>query len=164
MSVWTAALVCLLAVVPGQQTTIDRILAVVNGDLITLSDVRAARVLQLVPADSTDVAVLDILVERRLVLSEMRRFQAADPAPAALAARKVEWQGRIGAVAPVSLFEDAGVTPEFLDRWLADDLRREAYLEQRFAALDAGRRVDAIRLWIVGLRTRANVSYRIQRF
>lgn len=164
MSVWAAVLVCLLAVVPGQQTTIDRILAVVNGDLITLSDVRAARVLRLVPAESTDVAVLDILVERRLVLSDMRRFQAADPAAAALAARKVEWQGRLGTAALAPLFEEAGVGPEFLDRWLADDLRREAYLVQRFAALDAGRRAEAIRLWIEGLRTRANVSYRIQRF
>lgn len=164
MSLWTAALVCLLAVVPARQTTIDRILAVVDGDLITLSDVRAARVLKLVPADSTDVMVVDVLVERRLVLSEMRRFQAPDPAPAVLAARKGEWQARVGGTSQDSLFKDAGVAPEFVDRWLADDLRREAYLDQRFAALDAGRRVEAIRLWIAALRTRANVSYRIQRF
>jgi hypothetical protein len=164
MSVWTAALVCLLAVAPAQQTTLDRILAVVDGDLITLSDVRAARVLKLVPADSSDVMVVDVLVERRLVLTEMRRFQAPDPAPAVLAARKGEWQARVGGAAQDALVKDAGVAPEFVDRWLGDDLRREAYLDQRFAALDAGRRVEAIRLWIAGLRARANIAYRIQRF
>jgi hypothetical protein len=165
MSVWTAAVVCLLAVMPAQQaTTIDRILAVVDGDLITLSDVRAARVLTLVPADSTEVMVVDILVERRLILAEMRRFQAPEPAPDVFAARKSEWQARVGAAAQDSVVKDAGVTPAFVDRWLADDLRREAYLDQRFAALDAGRRVEAVRLWIAGLRARANIAYRIQRF
>ena len=164
MSMWPAAFVCRLAVAPAQQTTIDRILAVVDGDLITLSDVRAARLLQLVPADSSDVMVVDVLVERRLVLTEMRRFQAPDPAPAVLAARKGEWQARVGAAALDALVKDAGVAPEFVDRWLADDLRREAYLDQRFAALDADRRVEAIRLWIAGLRARANIAYRIQRF
>jgi len=163
MSVWTAVLVCLLAVTPAQQT-IDRILAVVDGDLITLSDVRAARTLRLVPADSTDVMVVDVLVERRLVLAEMRRFQAPDPAPAMLTARKQDWLARVGAAAHDALVKDAGVAPEFVDRWLADDLRRDAYLDQRFAALDAGRRAEAIRLWIAGLRARANVSYRIQGF
>jgi hypothetical protein len=164
MSAVSALVFCLLVLAPAQQTTIDRILAVVNGDLVTLSDVRAARVLKLVPADATDAAVLDVLVERRLVLTEMRRFQAADPAPAVFAARKAAWQARLGTVALPPLFEDAGVEPEFLDRWLTDDLRREAYLDQRFAALDASRRTEAIRLWIEALRVRANVSYRIQRF
>jgi membrane-associated protease RseP (regulator of RpoE activity) len=164
MTVWTGAVVCLLLMSPAPQVTLDRILAVVEGDLITLSDVRAARMLALVPAAATEVMVVDILVERRLVLAEMRRFQVADPSPAALAVRKGEWQSRMGTVTLTPVFEAAGVSPEFLDRWLTDDLRREAYLDQRFAALDAARRVDAIRLWIEGLRSRANISYRIQRF
>jgi len=164
MSVWTGTLVCLLVLAPAPQVTLDRILAVVDGDLITLSDVRATRMLTLVPAAATDVMVVDVLVERRLVLAEMRRFQVADPSPAALAVRKGEWQSRMGTVALAPVFQDAGVGPEFLDRWLSDDLRREAYLDQRFAALDAARRGDAIRLWIEGLHARANISYRIQRF
>lgn len=146
------------------QTTIDRILAVVNGDPITLSDVRAARALELVPAGATDVAVVDTLVERRLVLTEMRRFQAPDPAPEAVAARRAEWTQRVGAEQERVLLKAAGVGAGFVDHWLSDDLRREAYLQQRFAALDAGRRAEAIRLWIEGLRVRADIVYRIQRF
>ncbi len=146
------------------QTTIDRILAVVNGDPITLSDVRAARALALVPVDATDLAVVETLVERRLVLTEMRRFQAPEPTPEVLAARRAEWVRRVGGTQPEKLAEAAGVGVGYVDRWLTDDLRREAYLQQRFAALDAGRRAEAIRLWIEGLRVRADVVYRIQRF
>jgi enoyl-CoA hydratase/carnithine racemase len=149
---------------PPAQITIDRILAVVNGDPITLSDVRAARLLKLVPADTTDVVVVDTLVERRLVLTEMRRFQAPEPTPEALAARRAEWTQRVAGAQPEALAAAAGVGAEYVDRWLADDLRREAYLQQRFAALDAARRVEAIRLWIESLRVRADVVYRIQRF
>lgn len=157
--------VCLL-VWCGQspsQITIDRILAVVNGDPVTLSDVRAARLLKFVPADATDAAVVDTLVERRLVLVDMRRFQAPEPAADVLAARRAEWTQRVGGAQAESLAAAAGVSAGFVDRWLTDDLRREAYLQQRFAALDAGRRTEAIRLWIEGLRARADVVYRIQR-
>lgn len=146
------------------QTTIDRILAVVNGDPITLSDVRAARILKLVPEDATDVTVVDTLVERRLVVTEMRRFQAPEPALDVLAARRAEWTQRVGGAQAEALAAAAGVSAGFVDRWLTDDLRREAYLQQRFAALDAGRRAEAIRLWIDGLRVRADVVYRFQRF
>lgn len=159
-------LACLLvwSGLPPAQTTIDRILAVVNGDPITLSDVRAARLLKLVPAEATDVAVVDTLVERRLVLTEMRRFQAPEPTPEVLAARRAEWALQVAGTRPEALIEAAGVGAGYVDRWLTDDLRREAYLQQRFAALDAGRRAEAIRLWIEGLRLRADVVYRIQRF
>jgi hypothetical protein len=159
-------LVCLLvwSGLPPAQTTIDRILAVVNGDPITLSDVRAARTLKLVPADATDVAVVDTLVERRLVLTEMRRFQAPEPTPEVLAARRAAWALQVAGTQSEKLAEAAGVGAGYVDRWLTDDLRREAYLQQRFAALDAGRRAEAIRLWIEGLRVRADVVYRSQRF
>jgi hypothetical protein len=108
--------------------------------------------------------VVDTLVERRLVLTEMRRFQAPEPAPEVLAARRAEWAARVGGAQEKTLVEAAGVGAGYVERWLTDDLRREAYLQQRFAALDAGRRAEAIRLWIEGLRVRADVVYRIQRF
>lgn len=159
-------MICLLAwsSLAQAQTTIDRILAVVNGDPITLSDVRAARTLSLVPAEATDTAVVETLVERRLVLTEMRRFQAPEPTPEAVAARHAAWRQRVGGTFAETFVKAADVNADYVDRWLADDLRREAYLQQRFAALDAGRRAEAIRLWIEGLRVRADVVYRIQRF
>lgn len=158
--IMTVMLLAVLTVAGQTPATIDRILVVVNGDIITLSDVRAARVLRLVSGDATEPDVVQELIDRRLVLAEMRRFQAPDPGPEALAARRAEWQSRHGGDDVARLLPLAGVGTSFVDRWLADDLRREAYLEQRFAALDAGRRTTAIRLWMEGLRARAEIVHR----
>jgi len=141
-------------------TTVDRIVAVVNNDIITLSDVRAARLLQLVPATESDAAIVRTLVDRRLVLTEMRRFQAPEPAPEVLAARMRAWQSTLSVADPSALLVSSGVSLAFVERWIADDLRREAYLQQRFAALDGDRRAEAIRVWIDGLRNRADIVYR----
>ncbi len=141
-------------------TTMDRIVAVVNNDIITLSDVRSARLLQLVPSTDTDDTIVRTLVDRRLVLTEMRRFQAPEPAREVVAARVQAWEATLGGADPAALATSAGVSLTFVERWLADDLRRETYLQQRFAALDGDRRAEAIRGWIDGLRTRADIVYR----
>jgi hypothetical protein len=57
--------------------TIDRVLAVVAGQIITLSDVNAARALGLQsPGDAGDPVrvVLSKLVDRELVLAEVERY------------------------------------------------------------------------------------------
>lgn len=159
MGMASGVMVVALTMLLQAPATIDRIVAVVNGDLVTLSDVRACRVLRLVPADATEQAVIEVLVERRLVLAELRRFHAADPPAGDLADRRAAWQTQVGAEAG-RLFELAGVTSDFIDRWMADDLRREAYLRQRFGALEATRRAEAIRQWIDALRLRADIIYR----
>lgn len=153
-------LVCLLAAAAQAPTTLDRILVVVNGDMVTLSDVRAVRVLRLLPAEATEDVIVLALIDRRLVLAEMRRFQVPDPTPEAIAARRAQWASGHGDHDPAQLLLMAGVSGTFVERWLADDLRREAYLQQRFAALDAGRRESAIRLWIESLRVRADIVFR----
>ena len=158
------ALVCVLMAATQAPAMLDRILVVVNGDMITLSDVRAVRVLKLLPADATDDEVVQALIDRRLVLAEMRRFQVADPAPEAVAARRTQWEGAHPDQDPARLFMMAGVSAGFMDRWIADELRREVYLQQRFAALDADRREAAIRLWIESLRLRAVLVLRRPEF
>jgi hypothetical protein len=66
---------------------IDRVLAVAGGEVITLSDVRAARELGRVNVgDALDPigAVLGQLVDRALVLAEVDRFAPPEPPQAAL--------------------------------------------------------------------------------
>ncbi|MBM3751315.1 MAG: hypothetical protein FJW21_09060 [Acidimicrobiia bacterium] len=157
-------LVCVLMAATQVPATLDRILVVVNGDMITLSDVRAVRVLKLLPADAGDDEVVQALIDRRLVLAEMRRFQVPDPAPEAVAARRSQWMAAHLGEDPARLFMMAGVRADFVDRWIADEFRREVYLQQRFAALDADRREAAIRLWIESLRLRAVIVPRRQEF
>lgn len=148
------------AVAPAQApATLDRIIAVVNGDLVTQSDVRAARLLRLVP-DGSDADIAIALIERRLIVAELRRFQIPAIDADALAARREQWRSSLGDVDVDALLASAGVAQWFVDRWLSDDVRYERYVAQRFATLAADRRGDAVRAWIDGLRARAQIVYR----
>src|SRR2546428_5780199 len=74
--------------------TIDRVLAVAAGELITLSDVTAARDFGLVAAGGGADPIRAILVkpiDRELILAEVDRF--APPAPAAQAIHRQPPQG-----------------------------------------------------------------------
>lgn len=118
---------------------IDRILAVVDREIITLSDVNGAILFGLVevPRDTTDKtqAALDRLIERRLTLTEVERYAPPEPADAmvdaAVAARRARF-------ADSAQFEAAlaasGLTADQLRHHLRDDLRIETYLQQRFGA------------------------------
>jgi hypothetical protein len=115
---------------------IDRVLAVVDGVLITQSDVTAASTLGLVSsaAASSAAAVLAELIDRQLILAEVDRYvppeptsEALDQATGILRARFISDEAYRKALARVGLDEQS------VRRWLRDDLRMRAYLEQRFA-------------------------------
>ncbi|MCA1649373.1 MAG: serine hydrolase [Acidobacteria bacterium] len=117
---------------------IDRILAVVEREIITLSDVNGAMRFGLVdiPRDiEPNQATLDRLIERRLTLTEVERYAPPEPA-AAMVDAAVE--ARRARFADSALFEAAlassGLTADQLRRYLRDDLRIETYLQQRFGA------------------------------
>jgi hypothetical protein len=135
-----AVVACALVMsVPARADVIDRILAVVDRELITLSDVAAALGLGLVaapPAGEDAVrAALDALVARQLELGEANRYQPPEPPPAQVQARLEAVRSRFPATAA---FEQAlarfGLSEEQLRLRLRDDLRIEAYLAQRFSA------------------------------
>lgn len=118
---------------------IDRILAVVGEQIITLSDVRAALQFRLVPDDvSTDPvqAALQRLIERRLVLAEVERYAQPDPPAAAVDAALADRRSRFpdDAAFDAALARSA-LSLEGLRRFLRDSLRIEAYLGQRFASV-----------------------------
>ena len=116
---------------------IDRILAVVNGALIMQSDVRMAMRLGLVPAPSaTDslAAPLDALIERRLVLEEVDRYAPPDPNDADVGRRLDDVRQRAGAAFD-TILRESGISVDQLRRQMRDDLRIDAYLLQRFGAM-----------------------------
>jgi hypothetical protein len=117
---------------------IDRVLAVVDGHLITLSDVRVAAELRLVAADgaASDLteAVLSRLIDRRLVLEEVDRYAPPEPDAAAVASRVAVVERQSGSPSGMAArLGSLGVDAEWLKQWVRDDLRIEAYIEQRFA-------------------------------
>lgn len=121
---------------------IDRVLAIVGGQVVTLSDAHAVLALKRVdPADEPDPigAALSYLIDRRLVLAEVDRYMPPEPDETAI-------EKRIAAIRS-ALAPDAAFAPALarvaLDetrlRALArDDLRIDIYLDQRFAALVPG--------------------------
>jgi parvulin-like peptidyl-prolyl isomerase len=93
LALWSAiASVCVVAmgsawsVACAQQTTIDRIVARVDTDIILLSDVRALqRYQQLVDGKSeTDAQVLDRLIDQWIVRNEADTAQFPHPTPEAI--------------------------------------------------------------------------------
>ena len=109
---------------------IERTLAIVGTQVITLSDARAAVRLALVAADrSADpVSVTQLLVDRELILREVQRYAPPTPSESAVDARLEE----IGKLLPPSelarALEANGFTDARLRAWLRDDLRSVAYL------------------------------------
>jgi hypothetical protein len=153
-------LLAALAVRPLGAETIDRVLAVVSGQLITLSDVTAAIDLGLQsPAGAADPvrAVLSRLIDRGLVLAEVERY--APPEPSAEAVDREVQQVR-QRFASAAAFEAAltrsGIDEKHLRETLRQDLRMRAYLDQRFSTA-ADRRVNTVDEWVAGLRRRGDV-------
>jgi hypothetical protein len=129
-------------VLAGQSAElIERTLAIVGGQVITLSDVQTAAALGLVDGvattDSVDVATPK-LVERLLILREVQRYSPAEPTDAEIAERLAQVQRRFPNLDSFRRVLDAGGFTEARVRaWLRDDLRIAAYLRQRFAAAGA---------------------------
>lgn len=142
---------------------IDRILAVVGGQPVTLSDVTAARQFGLVepPAGTADPVayVIDQLIDRTLMLAEVDRFQPPEPDPVEMTIRVEALERRAGSAAAFDkTLAITGMTREQLRRHIRDDLRMTTYLNQRFGAAGTNARSAAIASWVADLRRRADVT------
>ena len=121
------------------QDVIDRVLAVVNGQIITLSDARAALRFELVAPDVSQdpiAAVLQRLIDRRLRLVEVERYAPPEPpagdVDAAVAAMRAKFKDELEFAAILARY---GLSIEELRRFIRDRLRIEAYIEQRLMSM-----------------------------
>jgi parvulin-like peptidyl-prolyl isomerase len=132
------ALGALTAVVPAARAdeVLDRVLAVVGGEMITLTDVTAAQDFGLVAAaGAADPvrAVLSRLIDRELILAEVERYAPPEPGADAVDRGVRAVRARF---ATAQAFEAAlarsGLDEKHLRETLRQDLRIDAYLDQRF--------------------------------
>ena len=153
----------------GRAEIIDRILATVDTQIITLSDVRAALKFGLVPADvSTDPvgAALQRLIDHRLMLAEAERYGPPEPTEAAVTERVAAIERRFAdALAFEIALNQTALSREELRRHLRDSLRIDTYLRQRFASAIQGpgedveaQRAAFVSQWVEGLRRRGAVQ------
>jgi len=126
----------------GNQELVDRTLALVGGQPITLSDARAALALGLIEIAPGSAAPMsnDVarLIQRELILREVQRYAPAAPSDAAIDERLEKIRGRFPDSAAMNRVLVAnGFTDARLRAWVRDDLRTESYLAQRFASATA---------------------------
>jgi parvulin-like peptidyl-prolyl isomerase len=116
---------------------IDRVLAVVAGNVITLSDVTASRDFGLVsPRSAADPIreVLSQLIDRALILAEVERYAPPEPAAEAVDRELQQVRARFASSQSFELaLARTGLKEEHLRETLRQDLRIRAYLDQRFA-------------------------------
>jgi hypothetical protein len=151
------------AAAAAEAEVIDRIMAVVSGQPIMLSDVNAALDFHLVsvPSAAPDpvAAVLDRLIDRALMLGEVERYQPPEPAADAISARMEDVERQVGSDAAFERdLAATGQTREQLRRYVRDELRIATYLDQRFGYTDPARRGQAIADWVQSLRKRSEVA------
>src|SRR5258708_26423734 len=149
------ALLVSLAGHVARAETIDRVLAVVERQLITLSDVTAATDLGLQSADGAADpvrAVLSKLIDRELVLAEVDRYAPPEPTAEAVdrEVQRVRERLRSPAAFDAALAR-SGIDEKHLRETLRQDLRIRAYLDQRFSTA-ADRRATLVEEWIAALR------------
>jgi hypothetical protein len=134
-----ALLFAALAGLPVRAEIIDRILAVVDNALVMQSDVMAAMRLGLEPAPASGdriAGVLDRLIERRLTLIEVDRYAPPEPLAADVDLRFEQVKLSLpSAAAFAAVLKETGLDEAQLRRYLRDDLRIRAYLEQRFGSV-----------------------------
>ena len=136
---------------------IDRVLAVVGGELIMLSDVNAARDLGLVTPGSVGDPIREVLsrlIDRELELAEVERYAPKEPTAEEVEAELQMVQARFASPdAFAAALARSGIDVQRLRERLREDLRIRAYLDQRFSTA-ADRRPRLIDEWIAGLRRR----------
>jgi len=157
--------------------TIDRVLALVAGQLITLTDVTAARDLGLVSADAAADpvrAVLSKLIDRELILAEADRYAPPEPDTEAIDREIERVRARFQSPQAFDLaLARSGIDEKHLRETLREDLRIGAYLDQRFTVPGGpgslgspgspgspgseDRRQALVGEWLAGLRRRADI-------
>jgi hypothetical protein len=144
-----ATLAVVIGDAPAASDVLDRIVAIVGGRVVLLSDVTAAGALGLIPIPG-DVGgsggdEVRQTVNRVLVLEEVERFAGVQADPAAVAARVEAIVGRAGPdLEP--LLARTGMDRALLRRLADEQIRIERYLDQRFtgAAQPTDEEVDAL--------------------
>jgi hypothetical protein len=127
-----AAVSCLSTSVAAAEI-IERVLAVVNGSVITLSEAHAAMRFGFAGGVETLDGVVERLVDRRLALAEIDRYAPPEPPAEQIDEALAAMQGRFASPEQLqAALDETGLTIVQLRRHARDDLRMRAYEQERF--------------------------------
>lgn len=130
-----------MVVLPAAAVTVDRIAAVIDGQVLTVSEIAQMVELRFFPrlGDSDDDyrrEVLDALIAQALRYRDVERFGAQDIPRDTIEARLVEIQKRFASEAEfTAALTRAELTLDELRALIKRQLQVEAYVQERFAPL-----------------------------
>ncbi len=131
-------LVCAAGAAGARAEIVDRVLATVGSQVITLSDLRAAQTFGVMPAGTTartPAEFLDALVDHALMFGEVQRFVAPEADRALVDRRMAQIRAAFpGAGAYEQALARTAMTEDRLRSFVAATLQVDAYVEQRFGA------------------------------
>jgi hypothetical protein len=162
----TAAMI-VVALATAAAEIVDRVMAVVNGNIVTQSDVYGALVFGLVaPADGQERlnGGLEELIERELMLAEVNRYSPPEPSEQQIDAVAAQMRARFGSPDGYRrALEANGYTDDRVRAAARDTIRIQAYVDQRFgASLRLEERAAVVSQWKAGLRRRAEIAIQYQ--
>jgi hypothetical protein len=130
------------------QQLLDRVLARVGTNPVTMTDVRVALELGLVDAsgENRQAAALDRTIERQLQLTEVARFAPPEPPAAAVEEEVVAMKMRAGSGLG-ALMTSTGLDEARLQQLARETLRIRAYIAQRFGTTGQVNEDDARRYY-----------------
>jgi parvulin-like peptidyl-prolyl isomerase len=108
----------------AQGEVLDRVVAVVNGEIITLSDIRTEKTMRGIlgePTPKNDRELLNELIDRRIIQTYLRQYPQANPTEAELDEELAQIKDSKGL--PTEVIRDA----------IREHLRVEYFLRERFA-------------------------------
>ena len=146
---WAAVAAIGAGIVPlGAQQLLDRVVARVSGQVLTLTDVRAALALGVVEVvDGADEReAIGPLVDRLLILAEVARFAPPEPTVDAIAQETAALIAHVGSGLN-AMMSATGVDDATIRGIARDTLRIEAYLDQRFGTAEQLSETDVARYY-----------------
>lgn len=136
-----SVLLALLLAVPAAAVTVDRIAAVIDGQVLTVSEIAQMVELRFFPRlgeseDDYRREILDALIAQALRYRDVERFGAQDIPADAIEARVVEIQRRFPSETEFhAAVVRAELTLDELRALVKRQLQVEAYIQERFAPL-----------------------------
>lgn len=128
---WALGIVmCVASGASAAQTLLDRVVARVGSAAVTLSDVRGAVGLGVIPAGDEPLLV-EMLVQRHILLDEVQRFPPPEPTALAIEAEAARLRARPG-TGLAALVQSTGLDEARIRALAGEDLRIQAYLDLRF--------------------------------
>jgi len=140
------------------QQLLDRVVARVESGIIMLSDVRAAVALGVIDVrgGDADVAGVEPLIERQVILVEVARFPAPEPTSLSIDELTATMTARAGS-GLATMMQATGLDDSRIRALARDTLRIQAYVKQRFGAA-ATVNDPEVRQWMRDARARAAVA------